>query len=429
MSSTTRDIEQRSERKELPEGWRWIRLGEVCELNPRRPFIDRHDSELTSFIPMESVDAVLGVVSSIRERPYGEVKNGYTFFAEADVLFAKITPCMQNGKHAIAVGIIDGIGFGTTEFHVIRPSESIISEFIWFFVRQPIVLADAIKHFTGAIGQQRVPEGYLAELEIPLPPLSEQQRIAAILNDQMGAVEKARTAAQERLRAIKALPAAFLRQIFPDIDQPIPYGWRWVKLGELCDPTKGSSRIGPFGSSLRKDELSESGIPVIGIENILPNRFESIFRRYLSPVKYSQLVEYTVKPGDVLVTTMGTIGRCAVVPDSIETAIIDSHLFRFRLNLSEAVPAFICYTINGFEDLKRQLEKKSSGAIMAGLNTTILRDCLIPLPPLPDQQRIAVQLKAQMVAVEKARKAAEAELKAINALPAALLRRAFNGEL
>ncbi len=66
---------------------------------------------------------------------------------------------------------------------------------------------------------------------------------------------------------------------------------------------------------------------------------------------------------------------------------------------------------------------------MAGLNTTILRDCLIPLPPLPDQQRIAVQLKAQMVAVEKARKAAEAELKAINALPAALLRRAFNGEL
>jgi type I restriction enzyme, S subunit len=198
----------------LPEGWRWAKLGEVCELNPRRPFIDRDDSDPTSFIPMESVDAVLGVVSSIRERQYGEVKKGYTFFAEADVLFSKITPCMQNGKHAIAEGLIDGIGFGTTEFHVIRPKEAIISEFIWFYVRQPKVLTNAIKHFTGAVGQQRVPDGYLAELEISLPPLCEQQRIAAIIKDQFAAVEQARTAAEAELKAINTLPAALLRRAF-----------------------------------------------------------------------------------------------------------------------------------------------------------------------------------------------------------------------
>jgi len=198
----------------LPDGWRWVKLGDVCELNPRRPCIDRHDSEPTSFIPMESVDAVLGVVSSIRERPYGEVKKGYTFFAEADVLFSKITPCMQNGKHTIAEGLIDGIGFGTTEFHVIRPSEAIISEFIWFYIRQPKVLSNATKHFTGAVGQQRVPEGYLAELEIPLPLLSEQQRIVEIIKKQMAAVEKARTAAEEELKAINTLPAALLRRAF-----------------------------------------------------------------------------------------------------------------------------------------------------------------------------------------------------------------------
>jgi type I restriction enzyme S subunit len=198
----------------LPEGWRWAKLGDVCELNPRRPFIDRDDSDPTSFIPMESVDAVLGVVSSIRERPYGEVKKGYTFFAEADVLFSKITPCMQNGKHAIAVGLIDGIGFGTTEFHVIRPTEAIISEFIWFYVRQPKVLTNAIKHFTGAVGQQRVPEGYLAELEIPLPSLSEQQRIATIIKDKFAAVKKARISAEAELKAINTLPAALLRRAF-----------------------------------------------------------------------------------------------------------------------------------------------------------------------------------------------------------------------
>ena len=206
-----------------------------------------------------------------------------------------------------------------------------------------------------------------------------------------------------------------------DAKRAPPNGWRWVKLGELCDPTKGSSRIGPFGSSLRKDELSESGIPLIGIENILPNRFEQCFRRFISTAKYSELKDYTVKPGDVLVSTMGTIGRCAIVPDNIETAIIDSHLFRFRLDRSEADPTFICYAINGFPDLIQQLEKKSSGAIMAGLNTTILRECMVPLPPLPEQQRIAGVLREQMAAVEKARTAAQARLDAAMALPASFV--------
>jgi len=205
----------------------------------------------------------------------------------------------------------------------------------------------------------------------------------------------------------------------------LPTGWRWARLGELSDPTKGSSRIGPFGSSLRKDELSESGIPVIGIENVLRNRFEHCFRRFISAAKYAELEDYTVKPGDVLVSTMGTIGRSAVVPDNIETTIIDSHLFRFRLNRSEADPTFICYAINGLDSLRQQLETKSSGAIMAGLNTTILRECMIPLPPLPEQQRIAGVLREQMAAVEKARAAAQARLAAVKTLLASLLRQVF----
>ncbi len=128
--------------------------------------------------------------------------------------FAKITPCMQNGKHTIAKGLIGGIGFGTTEFHVLRPNENIISELIWFFIRQPSVLIEATEHFTGAVGQQRVPEDYLANLEIPLPPLSEQQQIVGVLMEQMASIEKARAAAKEELNTINALPAALLRRAF-----------------------------------------------------------------------------------------------------------------------------------------------------------------------------------------------------------------------
>lgn len=203
-----------SEKRALPAGWRWVKLGEVCELNPRRPSLTRDDSTPTSFVPMEAVDAQAGTVTGMRVRPYGEIKKGYTYFAEGDVLFAKITPCMQNGKHAIAGNLIDGFGFGTTEFHVLRPGANTLAEYVWFFLRQPQVLQDATEHFTGAVGQQRLPEDYLANLELPLPPLPTQQRIAAELREQMAAVERARAAAAAQLAAINALPAALLRRAF-----------------------------------------------------------------------------------------------------------------------------------------------------------------------------------------------------------------------
>lgn len=172
----------------LPSGWRWVRLGEVCEINPRRDDIQCAEDAATSFVPMEAIDAQSGLISGMQERPYGEVKKGYTYLCEHDVLFAKITPCMQNGKHAVARGLIRGFGFASTEFHVIRPNGVVLPEWIHYFVRQPAVLQEATNHFTGAVGQQRVPDGFLKSLEIPLPPLPEQRRIAAVLKEQMTAV-------------------------------------------------------------------------------------------------------------------------------------------------------------------------------------------------------------------------------------------------
>jgi type I restriction enzyme S subunit len=153
---------------------------------------------------MAAVDERLGVISRAETRPFAELRKGYTYFEEGDVLFARITPCMQNGKHAIAHGLIGGFGFGTTEFHVLRPGSETIPEWIHFFLRQPAVLREATAHFAGAVGQQRVPQGFLASLEIPLPPVRGQERIAAIVKEQMAAVERARVAAQARLEAAKA---------------------------------------------------------------------------------------------------------------------------------------------------------------------------------------------------------------------------------
>jgi type I restriction enzyme S subunit len=171
-----------------------------------------------------------------------------------------------------------------------------------------------------------------------------------------------------------------------------------VHVGELALNDSGAFKIGPFGSSLKKTELVESGIPVAGIENVLPNKFVKGFRRFITARKFEELSDYEILPDDVLVTTMGTIGRAASAPPDLGRVIFDSHLFRMRVDTSRVFPPYLCYALNS-DLVASQLARMARGAIMEGLNTTILRECSIPLPEISEQQRIAGRLEqaAQLV--------------------------------
>jgi type I restriction enzyme S subunit len=143
---------------------------------------------------MSAVDGTTGTITNLQVRPFANARNGYRYFQEGDVLFAKITPCMENGKAAIVRGLIDGVGFGSTEFHVLRPRQGVLAEWIWFFVRRERFRADAKAAFRGGVGQQRVPQEFLETYLLPIPPLSEQRCIVAHLE-----------AVQEKVRALKAV--------------------------------------------------------------------------------------------------------------------------------------------------------------------------------------------------------------------------------
>ncbi len=157
-------------------------LSTVCEVNPsRKNRANLLDTTRVTFVPMSAVDAHSGAITQAEVRAFAEVKQGYKLFLEGDIIFARITPCMQNGKAAIARDLLAGVGLGSTEFHVLRPGKLVTAEWIHRIVRQPSFRQDAEAHFRGSAGQQRVPQSFLENYRIPVPPLSEQRRIVAHL--------------------------------------------------------------------------------------------------------------------------------------------------------------------------------------------------------------------------------------------------------
>jgi len=159
------------------------KLLEVALINPKKSELkDLDDNFDVSFIPMNYVDDILGSIKNKDIRKLKEVKKGYTYFKENDVLFAKITPCMENGKAAIANKLKNKIGFGSTEFHVIRPKKGLLlPEFIFYYIRQPFFRQEAARNMTGTAGQMRVSTRFLEEYKMPIPPISEQKQIVTKL--------------------------------------------------------------------------------------------------------------------------------------------------------------------------------------------------------------------------------------------------------
>src|SRR3990167_1309143 len=162
---------------DLPNGWVWATVGQISETNPSIDKKSIPDDLLVSFVPMAEVGAENGHINVNNTCPFSEVKKGFTNFLEGDVLFAKITPCMENGKMAIVPALSNGYGFGSTEFHVIRPYDSVNPYFIYYMVSNLSYRKEAAHHMTGAVGQKRVPESFLVNTCMPLPHLEEQLQI------------------------------------------------------------------------------------------------------------------------------------------------------------------------------------------------------------------------------------------------------------
>jgi len=158
---TDLNAKEEHDASELPEGWAPSRIDAIANMNPRHSN-KLDDLQLVTFLPMPAIRESSPDFDRTTERPLADVRKGYTHFADGDVLFAKITPCMENGKGTVATGLKNGLGCGSTELHVIRPLGAVDPHYVYRFLQQESVRKDAAEKFTGSAGQLRVPSSFIA---------------------------------------------------------------------------------------------------------------------------------------------------------------------------------------------------------------------------------------------------------------------------
>jgi type I restriction enzyme, S subunit len=242
-------------------------------------------------------------------------------------------------------------------------------------------------------GQPFISKGDLEKFKIPLPPLEEQRRIAAILDKASRIAELCGTA----LKLSHAADKSLFLHFFADLPEESDF-----LLEELADKRSNAIRTGPFGSQLLHGEFTDSGIAVLGIDNAVTNSFEWSKRRFISHEKYEQLKRYTVFPGDLIITIMGTCGRAAVVPDDIPEAINTKHLCAISVDRSVVLPEYLHSYILFHPSASRYLSQRTKGAIMEGLNMTIIKELPVAVPPVSDQMAWLARRKILRAASKRA---------------------------
>jgi type I restriction enzyme S subunit len=453
---------------EISKGWKWIKMEDIAEINPRFDIARMVKDTEVSFLPMRCVEEITGHIDLSEIRHLSEVMKGYTSFIEGDLLFAKITPCMENGKIAIAHGLKNGVGFGSTEFHVIRLYELLPRKFFFFFLIQEGIRKEAQRNMTGSAGQLRVPANYIKQLHVPLLPLPEQHRIVAKIEElftRLGAgveaLKKVKAQLKRYRQAVlkyafegkltqewreankdKLEPASVLLERIkeerrkglggkfkelPPVDTAnlpdLPQGWIWTRIGEVSQKIQ-------YGTSEKAGDDS-TGIPVIRMGNIFEGKIVFDNLKYFDK-EWPQLNDFLLKDGDVLfnrTNSMELVGKTAVYKKNYPEAIFASYLIRVGVNKDFNNPNLLSFFINSFYGRKYINSVVSQQVGQANVNGSKLSLMPIPLPSSIEQKTIVEEIENRFSMADEVEKIAEQTLKQSERLRQSILKTAFEGNL
>ena len=419
---------------DIPDSWKWVQVGSVAILNPKN---DIDDSDDAGFIPMSCVADGYRNQHTFEVKKWGEIKKGFTHFADYDIGIAKITPCFQNRKSVIFHNLPNGYGAGTTELSIVRVlGDTMCREYLLWFFKTDYFISNGVKSFTGTAGQQRIHKDYLANCVFPLPPLAEQMRIVAKIEELLPLIDRYEEAwtkleafnkrfpgdmqksllqmaiqgklveqrpeegtGEELYTQIQAEKQALIKSGKIKKDKPlpeitddekpfdIPESWKWVYIGDLFQHNTGKA--------LNGSDKSGNPYEYITTSNVYWNRFE-LEKLKTMLFTDAEIEKCTVQKGDLLVLEGGDCGRAAIWNYDFPMRI-QNHIHRLRPYAEVCIEYF--YHI--FYLYKNAGLINGKGIAIQGLSANALHSLIVPLPPLAEQKRIVAKLEQLLPLCER----------------------------
>jgi type I restriction enzyme S subunit len=373
-------------------------------------------ASMVSFLPMEDLGIEQKFVQPTKSKPMSTVVGSYTYFADGDVLLAKITPCFENGKLGIAAGLQNGIGFGSSEFIVFRPEKYLTSEWLYYFLSRESFRTEGATRMTGAVGHKRVSKEFVESCQIPLPPLSEQQRIVGILDEAFAGLATAKANAEKNLQNARALFESHLHEVFTKKGK----GWVETTIG------KEIRFIDYRGKTPVK---TESGIRLITAKNVKMGYLQESPMEFIAANSYASWMTRGIpNKGDVLFTTEAPLANVAQLDTDEKVA------FAQRIIIMQPSPArldctFLKYLLLS-HPVQQRIRSKGTGATVQGIKASLLKTIEISFPKtLEEQNQCVAQLDALSAETQRLAAIYTRKLAALDELKKSLLHQAFTGEL
>ena len=411
---------------EVPKNWCWVRLEKLYEVNPKN---NADDSISAAFIPMEKIEP--GMVSSYtyEVQPWGKARKGHTQFADGDVAFAKISPCFENRKSMIVADLPNGIGGGTTELIVLRQA-AMNQKYTFWFISDEQFIRGGMATYSGTVGQQRISMDYVRSYPVPVPPITEQQRIVDRVEYLFAKLDEAKEKAQSVLDSFETRKAAILHKAFTgeltakwraghDVEDE---SWHSLNFGDLIIAAKNGTTV--------KQNKEKNGYPVTRIETLQGGTLDFSRLGYIIDPETISPEDYYMA-GDIAfshINSAAHVGKTALIEAGFLPLIHGMNLLRIRLNEKCIPEYFVWYSRSA--DYKEQILQRINMAVnQVSINQKQLKTMPINVPKTQEQREIVRILDSLFAKEQQAKEAAEAVLEKIDLLKKSILARAFRGEL
>jgi type I restriction enzyme S subunit len=401
----------------MKAGWERKKIGDVCMIKPpkKEARMKIKQDDFVSFLPMEDLSSGKMIASPVKKRKFSEVIGSYTYFSEDDVLLAKITPCFENGKLGIARLLLNETGFGSSEYIVLRACKNIIPEFLYYFLSQDTFRKEGAEMMAGAVGHKRLPVEFVNEYLIPVPPLPEQRRIVAILDEAFAGIAAAKESAEKNLKNAKEVFASCLESVFSQRGE----GWNEMTLKEISSSFgRGKSKHRP-----RNDQKLYGGkYPFIQTGDI--RNANHIITDYSQTYNENGLTQSKLWPkGTICITIAANIAETAILnfdacfPDSVIGIVV---------NQKKSDSDYVEFLLQAF---KKRIQAMSKGSAQENINLGTFETTHFPFPTVDKQREIVKYLKDIDQETNNLESLYQQKLSNLQELKKSLLQQAFSGAL